>query len=168
MGNKEKNKYVKEQLKNTLFLLLKEKDIDEISICELTSKAQVGRASFYRNYESMQMIIKEEIDCKLRTWQSKYDQNGTQDINDMFGSLFHHFKDNEPFYLLIYHRGLLYLLLDSIKGICGPKSEHQNLEAYFAAFMSYGLYGWVEEWFARGMQECAESMAALLALNGMK
>lgn len=163
MGNNiEKNRYVKEQLKKTLLILLEEKNLEDISISELTSKAQVGRASFYRNYKNMQMIIKEDIDLKLRFWQSEYDKNGNKDINDMFGSLFHHFKDNASFYMLIYNRGLFYLMLDTIKCMVGPKPEHQNLEAYFAAFMTYGLYGWIEEWFARGMNESAETMSLLL------
>ena len=46
--------------------------------------------------------------------------------------------------------------------ICGPKPEYPNLGAYVAAFISSGLYGWIEEWFARGMQESAEEMTEML------
>ena len=30
--------------------------------------------------------------------------------------------------------------------------ELSNIEAYAVAFLSYGLYGWIEEWLARGLQ----------------
>jgi hypothetical protein len=53
-------------------------------------------------------------------------------------------------------------LKDVLVQICGPKPEYPNLGAYTAAFISYGLYGWVEEWIARGMQESPEEMAELL------
>ncbi len=46
--------------------------------------------------------------------------------------------------------------------ISGPKPEYPNHIAYTAAYFSYGLYGWIEEWFARGMQELAEEMTILL------
>ena len=56
--------------------------------------------------------------------------------------------------------------MDSVKAFFGPQKEQGNLEAYFAAFMSHGLYGWIDEWLARGMDESAETMTALLK-NGL-
>ena len=53
-----KNQYVKIQITNAILDLLKEKDIDEITISEITSKAQVGRVSFYRNYKNKEDILK--------------------------------------------------------------------------------------------------------------
>ena len=34
--------------------------------------------------------------------------------------------------------------------------------AYTTAYFSYGLYGWIEEWFKRGMKETPKEMAELL------
>lgn len=50
----------------------------------------------------------------------------------------------------------------------GPKAEYDNMSAYVTSFMSYGTYGWINEWIARGMQESAEKMAELLSSHGMK
>lgn len=166
MGNLEKNKYVKDQLTNTLIELLYDKELNKISISELVDKSHVGRSSFYRNYENMENIIKDYIESLLLSWQKEYDiKYGitcSKDINHMFGSLFEHFKEYSSFYMMIYERGLLYLLLNSIKSICGPKIELSNSEAYLAAFISYGLFGWIEEWFVRGMTEYDETMSLLL------
>lgn len=41
-------------------------------------------------------------------------------------------------------------------------SALSNPEAYAAAFASYGLYGWIREWLARGMQESPEELYAFL------
>lgn len=46
MNNQEKNTYVREQLTKALIQLLQEKRIEDISVSELTQRAQVGRASF--------------------------------------------------------------------------------------------------------------------------
>lgn len=44
----------------------------------------------------------------------------------------------------------------------GPKAEYPNFGAYTAAFIANGIYGWIEEWFLRGMQESGEEMTRLL------
>ena len=51
MDNLKKNQYVKSEITKALLELLKEKDLNEISIREITTRAQVGRVSFYRNYK---------------------------------------------------------------------------------------------------------------------
>ena len=65
--------------------------------------------------------------------------------------------------MLLHRQGLSHLTLQSIKAACGPRPDQRPIDAYRAAFFAYGLYGWIEEWFARGMQETPEEMAALLA-----
>ncbi|MGN0266546.1 MAG: TetR-like C-terminal domain-containing protein [Lachnospiraceae bacterium] len=43
----------------------------------------------------------------------------------------------------------------------GAQSDQPNIVAYTTAYFSYGLYGWIEEWFKRGMQEAPKEMAEL-------
>lgn len=57
MNNQEKNTYVRTQLTQALLRLLQEKKLADISVSELTQRAQVGRASFYRNYQSLSDIL---------------------------------------------------------------------------------------------------------------
>jgi hypothetical protein len=82
--------------------------------------------------------------------------------DQMLGSLFGMLKEHSDFYGLLNKRDLLYLLRDTLKEIYGPKPEYSNIGAYVAAFMFSGIYGWIEEWISRGMQESAEEMTALL------
>ena len=46
MNNQDKNTYVKQQITTTLLELLKEKELSDINIEEITKKAQVSRNSF--------------------------------------------------------------------------------------------------------------------------
>jgi len=46
--------------------------------------------------------------------------------------------------------------------VYGPKPEYPNLSDYSSAFLFYGLYGCIEEWVARGMQESKREMVELL------
>ena len=68
MNNQEKNTYVREKLTQALIQLLQEKNIEDISICELTQRAQVGRASFYRNYQTLSDILYPYDRWLVNTW----------------------------------------------------------------------------------------------------
>lgn len=164
MDNIQKNTYVKNKITSALLDLLRNKELKNISISEITSIAQVGRASFYRNYENKEDVLKKYLNKLIVNWQEEYDKNKGQNesIDEMFGSLFAHLKEHSNFYLLLSKRNLFYLLKDVLKGICGPRTELSNINAYATAFICYGIYGWIEEWFARGMQESAEEMTILL------
>lgn len=47
------------------------------------------------------------------------------------------------------------------------KPDLPKAEAYAKAFVAYTLYGWVEVWFLRGMQESAEEMRQLFQSQGL-
>ena len=57
-NNEQKNTYVKKQITLALLELLKEKPLVDISISELTQKAQIGRVSFYRTYQTQEDILR--------------------------------------------------------------------------------------------------------------
>lgn len=162
MDNIEKNTYVKAQMTDALLKLLKEKELKNISVSEITALAQVGRISFYRNYKEKEDILKEYILTLFGKWMKEYDDSGKNSNDELMGAMFAHLSEYGDFYRLLSDRKLLYLLKDVITWICGPKPEYPNLGAYVAAFISSGLYGWIEEWFARGMQESAEEMTEML------
>ena len=75
MNNEQKNSYVKQQITTALLDLLKEKSITDISISELTQRAQIGRVSFYRNYQTKEDILKEESDRLIKEWGHLYETN---------------------------------------------------------------------------------------------
>ena len=74
MNNQDKNTYVKQQITTTLLELLKEKELSDINIGEITKKAQVSRNSFYRNYADKEDIIKKYLYKRL----SEGDNEGKQ------------------------------------------------------------------------------------------
>ena len=86
----------------------------------------------------------------------------------MYGSLFQHLKDHAEFYLLLKQRNLMHLFLEVFLDRNGPSTDDPNMWAYTKAFITYGTYGWIEEWISRGMQESSEAMAEMLSAHGMK
>ena len=162
MNNDEKSSYVKKQITNALLILLKEKELKDISISEITIKAQVSRISFYRNYESKDDIIKEYISLTLNEWNINHTKTSEHTEDDVLGDIFAYITEYKDFYLLLRDRGIFYFLKDIIMDVLGPKDEYTNFCAYTTAFIANGIYGWIEEWLLRGMQESGEEMTRLL------
>jgi len=171
MNNEERNTYVKTQITKATLKLLKKRDLSEISIGEITETAQVSRVSFYRNYESKEAIVREQVHRLFSQWaeNNEYirlkDETGKDD--ELLGDLFGFIKDNDKFFLLLKKRNLLYLLRDELKHMIGPKPEDNNAAAYFGAFAYNGIYGWIDEWINRGMQESREDMTSMMVARNL-
>ena len=162
VDNKEKNSYVKKQITNALLILLKEKELKDISISEIAATAKVSRISFYRNYADKEIVIKEYMSLTLNEWNKNHPQNSEHTEDDILGDIFAYITEYKDFYLLLRNRGISYFLKEIIMDSLGPKPEYPNLHAYTTAFIANGIYGWIEEWFLRGMQESGEEMTKLL------
>lgn len=167
MSNEGRNTYVIEHITDALLQLLKNKPIEDISISELCSLAGIGRASFYRNFKSKEDILRAYINQLFEDWTLKYDSCNDKSLNQLIRAIFAHFEKYRDFYKLLNERMLTYLLKDIIIGLCELKPELPSGEAYAKAFVAYTLYGWIEVWFQRGMQESAEEMAGLFQAQGL-
>lgn len=167
MSNEGRNAYVIEHLKNALLKLLSEKSLNDISISELVETAEVGRASFYRNYEQKEDILKAHIDCLFREWTDEWQKNDGAPLSEQIRIMIAHFEKHRDFYKLLNERNLTYLLKDAVIGICGPKPEYEKVQAYASAFVAYTLYGWIDVWFQRGMRESADEMAEMFKTQGL-
>ena len=158
MSNEGRNIYVVEHITDAVLKLMKSNDFADISISQICQEAGVGRASFYRNFESKEEVISRHLKKLLDDWWVVAIQK--PDFN-LVEAIFSHYWEHRGLCMMLYKQNLAHLSLQSIKEACGPKPEQTNIVAYTTAYFSYGLYGWIEEWFNRGMQETPKEMAAL-------
>ncbi|MFP4977803.1 TetR/AcrR family transcriptional regulator [Paenibacillus sp. CN-4] len=168
MNNEEKNTYVKKRITDTLIGLLENNEFREISIIQITQTAQVSRNSFYRNYNAIEDILLHYIRSMMQSWQADYERSGMNSNAELYGDLFKHLKEHKDFFLLLKKRNLFHMFLQVFLELYGTKPEQDNMTAYVVSFVTYGTYGWIEEWIARGMQESAETMSEKLASSGMR
>lgn len=166
-SNEARNAYVIEHITDALLKLLQDKPIGDISISELCELAGTGRASFYRNFESKEDILRRYINKIFKEWTEEADKKENRLLNELLGLLFTHFEKHKDFYSLLNERNLIYLLKDVIIGLYGAKPEHCKEEAYARTYFAYALYGWIELWFQRGMQESAEEIAGMFRNQGL-
>ena len=75
MSNVGRNLYVKEHITESLLRLLEQKEISDISISELCDDAGIGRASFYRNFDSKEDILRAHINQLFDGWKSEWGKN---------------------------------------------------------------------------------------------
>ena len=156
----ETNAFIKECITMALLKMMEEQPFERITITELTKKAGVGRVSFYRNFENKEDVIKQHLAKLIKEWGEDFENKGDPDI---VKSLFSHYYKHKELFILLYNSGLDHLSLQNILDVCGPLTEHDNLTAYTRSWFCHGLYGWIHEWFKRGMSETPEQMSKIIS-----
>lgn len=162
-SNEARNTYVIEHITEALLRLLRERSLREISISEICDEAGVGRVSFYRNFDSKEDILRRYDQKLVQAWMDTQKSRDSQfDSAAFIQSLLRHYKQHQDFYTLLYREKLSVIILDTINGVLGPREEDENQAALAKAFLSYGLYGIVDEWVGRGMKEPESVLVGLL------
>lgn len=161
-SNENRRLYVVEHIQDAMIELLAEKDLYEISISELCDQAGVGRASFYRNFDSKEDVVKKCVYKKLMDWQNEYPAEQNLSLNEMIFELFSHLGQNKDFYGLIYKRKQIEYIKDYILDLVNFNPDQELVNAYASAYLAFFVYGWIEVWFRRGMKDSAEELAQYL------
>ncbi len=162
MNNQEKNQYVRTQILNALLKMMKEQPFESIVISTLTKRAEVGRASFYRNYTDLKDVLKQESARLISDWGGTFVMDGTDNISATLISLLDYMKEHSEFYLNVYQAGLDNIVEETIISLFPISEELPNALAYLFTSFAYMTYGWVHEWIKRGMRESGTELAMLI------
>lgn len=152
-------KYVPHKITQGLLELMQEKDFNSITVTMIVRRSEVGRASFYRNFESKEDVIRKYMAGLLKEWGREYEALGkSEELNP---SLLRHFYKHRDFYLLLYKCGLSHYILDAIRGAMDFTGK-SDAEIYFLNWFAGGLYGVVVEWMRRGMKETTKELENMI------
>ena len=154
----EANAFVKECITAALLEMMREQTFQSITITSLIQKAGVGRMSFYRNFGNKEEILRQYLNQLIIAWGKEAEKDTSGNFEEV---LFRHYYQHKELFSLLYRDGLSYLILQNIKHVCGPKEGQTNVAAYASAWLAYGLYGWIDDWFHRGMPETPSEMGQL-------
>ena len=161
MNNQEKKTYVRSQILAALLRMMQEQPFADISISALVSTAQVGRASFYRNFTDKEDVLRQENDRLTAQWKEAFEGESHDEPNAFFVSLLDFYKEHSDFYLALYQTGLSDMLLQTLLEQSEITPEMPNALAYLKSSIAYMLYGWIVEWMKRGMQESGTELAKM-------
>lgn len=146
--------YVRSQILKTLLEMMRVDNFDSITISRLTAKAEVGRASFYRNYQTKEDVLRQEAE---RLNNELNDIRRNDDPNDYRLKLLR----TLDFYMTIYNAGLTQIIQDSIINQKSFSDEMPAPIAYVISAFSYLIYGWIIEWLRRDMKESSAELIAM-------
>ncbi len=162
MNNQEKNSYVRTQILQTLLEMMKEMPFNSIVISVLVSRAEVGRASFYRNYTDKNDVLRQESDRLMKEWGGEFEIDNTGNNSKVLISLLDFLKAHAEFYTALYRAGQHDIVQDAILALFPIREELSNIVAYLYSSLGYTVYGWVHEWIKRGMQESGTELAHMI------
>ena len=168
MNNQEKNTYVRNQILRALLTLMQEQLFADVSISALVSTAQVGRASFYRNYKSKEDVLRQEAERLMQIWGKEFEAEEHSSPNELLISLLDFYKEHREFYLAIHAAGMSDIVLNTILKATVITPDLPNALAYLKSSIAYMIYGWVIEWMNRGMQESGTELARMIAESQKK
>lgn len=161
MNNQEKSTFVKTKIALALIELMHEKDFNDINISEITDRAEVGRVSFYRNFENKDDVLRYYISSETESWldktPDKYLPNDR--IQEFVVFLLEHMYEYRDFFELLIRYGKMYLLEAEF-----DKQIHLVLQDTYdpwrIACISGGFYKlfcyWAQTGYERSPQEIAE------------
>ena len=148
------NKKVKKAITDTVFSLMQEKSLSEISITEIANTANVSRSSFYRNYSSKEDVLVTLVRDVLDDFRDSADYN----LSDVYSKkhikrTISCFYDNRSYVLNLYRSGYGTMLLNELnqfhESIAGDMNAHSkdrySLYIYIGAMYNTALIYLTEE-----------------------
>lgn len=157
-----KESYVEQKLADTLIELLRNKELQDISVRELCDKAGVGRASFYRHFQNKEDILDRHARSLIKEWTKEFESSPNTKPWEVFQSLFCHIKKYQTFYEVLHKTGRDTILRTSLREKIGWTKNLSNADAYQKIFFADGISGWIEEWIERGMKESPDKLDQML------
>lgn len=159
LSNEESNRVTREALQIAIFKLMANAPFEKINISDITKRAGVSRAAFYRNYDSKEALVEEacrsvfsQLDASINSERFKKDRKA------WYANFFHTIKENRE-YFQIYLDAHLQISDRVVLDVLHPVStvqEHYANAAREGAFISI-----LTDWFRSGMKETPEDMAQI-------
>ena len=160
---KEANQRVKDRLFCALIDFAERKDWSKLTVTELIGQSGVARASFYRNFRSVEELIDYGIERMVQRYHEGMPRS-EEDVHSRAMMLykFRFYKENAGIVLAFHHAKLSTTLLDVVTDCeieaCGDMSVN-SIEKYALYFYSGAFYNMLVCWLEGGAKETPEAMA---------
>lgn len=153
-----------------LLALMKEMDYKNIGVKDLTDKADIARPTFYRNYESIDDILIEEMDHRF----DEYFRVIKVDVlagNFLSASekLFKIWKKNRVLFMAMQKANINHKILDRfdeyalrIKKIASGNKELSTKSLFAIHFFAGGAYMVLNNWLENNMETPTTELSELL------
>ena len=172
-------------LRKTLINLMKDKNINSITVKELCEKADINRGTFYLHYRDVFHML-EEIEKELfKEFQEMIFSHEISpdkaDTKPILEDIFTFIAQNSDFSVVVLcERGDMVFVKKIVSIIYEKgyndwsnifKTKDKDLFDKYYSFILYGAMGLIDYWLRNGLKESPEYMAVLtenIILNGLK
>ncbi|WP_042436022.1 TetR/AcrR family transcriptional regulator [Faecalispora jeddahensis] len=177
MKESRKTRYTRTALQDSLFELMKEKSISQITIKELCENADINRTTFYAHYADQYDLLHKIEDETLAWMQGALDslihQTERSEMIKILEGIFQDFIDNNRYLqILISEQGdldfqkQLFTLIYRQCGLSSSKPLVTGTEPYgkedYLIFVVNGSIGLIQHWLKDGIKRSAKEMAEII------
>ncbi|MBE5915100.1 MAG: TetR/AcrR family transcriptional regulator [Pseudobutyrivibrio ruminis] len=157
------SEYVTSSYGEALFSLMKEKNIEKITVDELCEKGGIGRATYFRNFKSKDEIITAYIVMKWREYEQKHklkehQLNDSYRVKRYFDFCYSMGEKND----LIINQGHKGAILAAYETIVTNSDIGEDSDTYESYYLAYGLFGIFIKWAINGYTESTEDMTKIV------
>jgi hypothetical protein len=172
--------YSLDSLSDSLFKMLNDNDLRDITITRLCNISGISRRTFYRNCDYMLDLISYKIDKLVNDLLSLTD-GSVNDDRKHFTIFFNYWNNHKQFLSIIKKQKLFALFIDRFKIQYNKISYHfleqvisknknvKNLKMYFNSYLIGGLLNllecWVENNFDESIDDLIEIGCSLIPLH---
>jgi len=155
--------YATDALGRALLSLMAEKDIRKVTADELSARASVGRATYFRNFSSKEELLTAYLVLRWRAYEKTEQLKRLPLSHPIRAQRYFEFclslrAEND----LMIAQGCAGSILTAFETIVSD-ADFGKTGGYGAAFLAYGLYGMFITWARGGWKETPQAMAALVS-----
>lgn len=152
----------KEKIAESLIILMKEKPYEQITIKEITSKAEVYRSTYYRNFKSKEEIIKYKIETIMEEYLKQYQKKTEKTKETYLYTIFTTFKKHEEFFKIIHKHKQTYLIQQVLEQYFTKNKTNNNQEENYKMYYHIGgINGFLLYWLENNMNETPENLTKI-------
>lgn len=164
LSNAESHRLTRECIEQALVKLLKTKKLQDITITDITKKAGVSRAAFYRNYDSREAVLCELVSGISEAIVAHMQESYTEGEPQLFWkALFEGMAERAELYNTLFQAGQGETLLKFYSEVLPEYSmAAYKLSPYHLYFWAGAIHNVTREWILGGMKESIDEMADFL------
>lgn len=152
----------KQDLAETVFLLMKTKPYEQISIQDIVDKAGFSRMAYYRNFKSKDEVVQYYLHKITQDFLDRTKINLlTVDLRKFFVTVYTHLTNVKDIGLLLLKNNILHFAKTEFDKIFYNKAQNKR-ELYNYLFISGGLFNIYQVWLEQNCIETPEELADLL------
>lgn len=153
---------MKSYIVESLFILLREKDFEKITIHEITIKAGVNRSTYYRNFNSKEDIIRFYFSDVMNEYLNEFRNSNDKSNENYMYIIFNNLYNNRERLLLLYKNKLAHLILDELNAFFEKNATITTRgEKYKGYFHTGGIYNFMNLWFSDDMLDTPRELMEL-------